>query len=146
MLLAFAVYSFIQTTEHREPLPATGGGPSALVLTPPAEEPFGFTSLTFIPTPPAKTDSVKIFACTQGQGGVGTTIRVWVNSAPDGSGDGKWIEIKELGVPCFTWEDAPVWNTKGWKPGTYLVRAEAKTADDPSWKNPVAIESTYTLR
>lgn len=72
-------------------------------------------------------------------------MKVSVNLAPDGTDAGEWQEIKELGVPCFDQTDAPTWNTTGWKPGTYLVKAEAKGPDDPEWEKPAVLTTTYKL-
>jgi murein DD-endopeptidase MepM/ murein hydrolase activator NlpD len=88
---------------------------------------------------------IKIFASTTGWGGVGVTLRVSVNTAPDGSSNGEWRILKELGVPKFNEVDAPEWHTNGWSNGTYRIRVEAKGPGDPHWQNPAVIESTYTL-
>ena len=101
--------------------------------------------ISFSPQSPSSADQIKIFASTTGWGGVGVTLRVTVNTAPDGSANGEWKIIKELGVPKFNENDAPVWNTNGWQNGTYRVRAEAKGPNDPNWQNPAIIETTYTL-
>ncbi|MCX6383122.1 MAG: CHAP domain-containing protein [Actinobacteria bacterium] len=48
--------------------------------------------ISFSPPSPSSSDKIKIFASTTGWGGVGVTLRVSVNTAPDGStsGMGKW--------------------------------------------------------
>jgi len=101
--------------------------------------------ISFSPPSPSSADQIKIFASTTGWGGVGVTLRVSVNTAPDGSSNGEWRILKELGVPKFNEVDAPEWNTSGWQNGTYRIRVEAKGPDDPNWRNPAVIESTYTL-
>lgn len=73
---------------------------------------------------------------TAGRGGVGLTIRVSYNTSPEGDNTGEWVVIKELGVPWFSTNDWPVWDTSTLKPGEYLVRVDVKTADDPDWKHP----------
>lgn len=101
--------------------------------------------ISFNPSSPSSADQIKIFASTTGWGGVGVTLRVSVNTAPDGSSNGEWKILKELGVPKFNENDAPVWNTKGWQNGIYKIRVEAKGPNDPNWQNPAVIETTYTL-
>jgi len=90
------------------------------------------------------SEQVKIRACTTGQGGVGITMRVSVNDANDGSGNGTWHIIKELGVPCFNDVDAPVWNTLEYGDGPHRVRAEAHGAST-GWNGAAVREETYTL-
>jgi len=102
-------------------------------------------NISFSPPSPSSADQIKIFASTTGWGGVGVTLRVSVNTAPDGSSNGEWRILKELGVPKFNEVDAPEWNTKGWPNGTYRIRVEAKGPDDPNWRNPAIIEATYIL-
>lgn len=101
--------------------------------------------ISFSPPSPSSADNIKIFASTTGWGGVGVTLRVSVNTAPDGSSSGEWKILKELGVPKFNENDAPVWDTKGWSNGTYKIRVEAKGPNDPNWQNPAVIETNYTL-
>lgn len=114
-------------------------------VAPPTDEPFKIRYITFDPTPPANAAEVKVFACTQGYGGVGITLKLSINTAPDGSDAGEWRGLKELGVPCFNAVDAPIWFTEGWQPGTYQVKAEAKSFDDPHWEHPAVMTVTYTL-
>ena len=101
--------------------------------------------ISFSPPSPSSADRIKIFASTTGWGGVGVTLRVSVNTAPDGSSNGEWKILKELGVPKFNEVDAPEWHTNGWSNGTYRIRVEAKGPDDPQWRSPAVIETTYTL-
>lgn len=111
----------------------------------PTPEPFSIQYIAFDPPSPSSADSVRVFACTSGYSGVGITLKIHVNSAPDGSASGTWQLLKELGVPCFSQVDAPVWHTREWTPGTYLVKAEAKGPDDLYWTYPVILTTTYTL-
>ena len=90
------------------------------------------------------SEQVRIRACTAGQGGVGITMRVKVNDASDGSENGEWRTIKELGVYCFNETDAPVWNTLDYGDGPHLVRVEAHGAD-ASWNGAAARQTTCTL-
>ena len=101
--------------------------------------------ISFSPSSPSSADQIKIFASTTGWGGVGVTLRVSVNTAPDGSSSGEWRILKELSVPKFNEEDAPVWDTKGCSNGTYRIRVEAKGPDDPNWQKAAVIEKTYEL-
>jgi surface antigen len=101
--------------------------------------------ISFSPPSPSSADQIKIFASTTGWGGVGVTLRVSVNTALDGSSNGEWRILKELGVPKFNEVDAPEWHTNGWSNGTYRIRVEAKGPDDPNWRSPAVIEATYTL-
>jgi hypothetical protein len=101
--------------------------------------------ISFNPPSPSSAEQIKIFASTTGWGGVGITLRVSVNKAGDGSANGEWKILKELGVPKFNENDAPVWHTKDWNNGTYRVKVEAKGPGDPYWQNPAVIETTYTI-
>jgi hypothetical protein len=101
--------------------------------------------ISFSPPSPSSADMIKIFASTTGWGGVGVTLRVSVNTATDGSSNGEWKILKELGVPKFNEVDAPEWHTNGWSNGTYRIRVEAKGPNDHNWQNPAITEATYTL-
>jgi len=90
------------------------------------------------------SEQVKIRACTTGQGGIGITMRVSVNDANDGSDQGEWHIIKELGVPCFNEEDAPIWNTLEYGDGPHRVRAEAH-GTSTGWDGAAVREEVYTL-
>lgn len=90
------------------------------------------------------SEQVKIRACTEGQGGVGITLRVSVNDASDGSGNGNWHIINELGVPCFNAVDAPIWHTLDYGDGPHRVRVEAR-GNHESWSGATVREETYTL-
>lgn len=92
----------------------------------------------------SNSEQVKIRACTTGQGGVGITIRVSVNDANDGSGNGTWHIIKELGVPCFNEVDAPIWNTLEYGDGPHRVRVEAH-GTNTGWDGAAVREEIYTL-
>jgi hypothetical protein len=56
--------------------------------------------LYFEPLDPNQ-EQVRIRACTTGHAGVNISLSVRVNTATDGSENGEWRIIKELGVPCF---------------------------------------------
>lgn len=86
---------------------------------------------------PLNDQEIGVNVCTSGRGGVGLTIRVSYNTSNLGDDSGTWQVIKELGVPCFTPTDRPVWNITDLKPGVYLLRVEVKTPEDPNWLNPV---------
>ncbi|MHB8278483.1 MAG: hypothetical protein ACYDIA_12625 [Candidatus Humimicrobiaceae bacterium] len=101
--------------------------------------------ISFNPPSPSSADHIKIFASTTGWGGVGVTLRVSINTSPDGSSNGEWKILKELGVPKFNENDAPIWDTTGWPNGTYKIRVEAKGPNDPNWQNSSVIETTYKL-
>lgn len=101
------------------------------------------TELYFEPQD-AKSERVKIRACTEGQAGIGITMRVSVNDASDGSESGQWHVIYELGVPCFNETDAPIWNTLGYGDGTHKVRVEAHGMQT-GWDGAAARDATYTL-
>ena len=90
------------------------------------------------------SERVKVRVCTTGQGGVGITLRVSVNEANDGSGNGKWNIVGELGVPCFNDIDAPIWNTLEYGDGQHRVRAEAHGVNT-GWNGATVREEVYTL-
>lgn len=105
------------------------------------------TDLSFEPQD-ANSEVVKIRACTAGLGGLGITMRVDVNDANDGSSNGQWHRIKELGVPCFNDIDAPIWQTLdaggNFGDGWHLVRVEAHSANT-GWDGAAVREATYYL-
>jgi pimeloyl-ACP methyl ester carboxylesterase len=90
------------------------------------------------------SEVVKIRTCTTGQAGIGITMRVSVNTANDGSGNGTWNIIKEQGSPCFNDNDAPVWRTLDYSDGTHRVRSEAHGLQS-GWNGAAVREETYTL-
>jgi hypothetical protein len=79
------------------------------------------------PASPSNADTVVIRACTTGNGGQGITMRTSINTATDGSPNGEWRIIHELGVPCFNSTDAPRWDTLEYQEGTHLIRVQAWT-------------------
>ncbi len=93
----------------------------------------------------SKAEKVRIRACTEGQGGVGITMRVSVNTANDGSANGTWKELKRLSVPCFNEIDAPVWNTLGYESGPHRIRVEAH-GSGTGWNGAAVREMTYNVR
>lgn len=101
------------------------------------------TELYFEPQDP-DSEAVKIRACTDGQGGVGITMRVSVNDATDGSDSGEWHILKELGVPCFNADDAPIWFTLPYGDGPHLVRVEAH-GSNTGWDGATIRQASYTL-
>src|SRR5262249_31338624 len=63
-------------------------------------------SISFVPVPdnsiPASANElIAINACTTGRAGLGISMTVMVNTANDGTANGSWDIIKQLGVPCF---------------------------------------------
>lgn len=92
----------------------------------------------------ANSEQVKIRTCTTGQGGIGITMRVSVNDANDGSGNGAWHIIKEQGSPCFNDIDAPIWNTLDYGDGPHRVRSEAHGLQT-GWDGAAVREEVYTL-
>lgn len=111
----------------------------------PTQIPFAFKSVGFDPVSPSASRQIKIFACTTGFGGVGVTLKIEVNTSPDGTDKGDWKVLKELGVPCFNQDDAPIWDTKDWKAGKYLVKFVAKGPDDPNWEHPIYTTTAYQI-
>lgn len=96
------------------------------------------------------SEQVKIRACTTGQGGIGITMRVDVNDANDGSGNGTWHRIKEQGSPCFNENDAPIWLTLRERDGAefgdgpHRVRVQAH-GNNAGWDGAASREEVYTL-
>jgi hypothetical protein len=105
------------------------------------------TSYDLIPLD-GNSEKIRMKACVSGQGGVGITIRFMVNSATDGTDSGYWTNVGELGVPCFTDANAPVWNTLEDNDlsgdGQHLVRVEAHGAST-SWNGAVSQDKVITL-
>lgn len=92
----------------------------------------------------SNSERVKIRTCTTGQGGIGITMRVSVNDANDGSANGQWHIVKELGVPCFIDADAPIWQTLEYGDGPHRVRSEAHGLQS-GWNGATVREEVYTL-
>jgi len=101
------------------------------------------TQLAFEPQD-GNSEAVKIRACTAGQGGVGITLRVSINAANDGSVNGIWRTIHELGVPCYNDIDAPIWYTLDYADGPHRVRVEAH-GSSTGWDGATVREEVYTL-
>ncbi len=96
------------------------------------------TQLDFVPLDPAG-EIVRILACADAP----ATLRVEVNTANDGSDNGEWRTLKELGVQCFNDNDAPTWNTLEYEAGPHLVRVLAR--GDGGWANAASREAVYTV-
>ncbi len=88
---------------------------------------------------------VRIRACTVGQGSVGVTMKVMVNSAADGSTNGTWKTLKELGVPCFNEIDAPTWNTLEYETGRHVIRVLAHGLGE-SWNDAAVRDRAWDIR
>jgi hypothetical protein len=101
------------------------------------------TELYFEPLD-GNSEQVRVRACTDGQGGIGITMRVSVNDANDGSGNGTWHTFYELGVPCFNQIDAPIWHTLDYGDGSHRVRVEAHGLAT-GWDGAAVREEVYTL-
>lgn len=87
------------------------------------------TSFYFEPPSPSNTNPIVIRAGTSGCGGVGVDLKALVNTAADGSANGTWVILKELGVPAFNEEDAPRWDILDYQQGPHLARIEARSCD-----------------
>lgn len=85
------------------------------------------TDMTLSPPSPAAADTVVIYAATDGCGGMGIDLKVFANTANDGSDRGTWEYVNGLGVPKFNEADAPRWFTLDWEDGPHLVRLEVTT-------------------
>ena len=105
------------------------------------------TSFDLIPLD-GNSENVRLKACVTGQGGVGITIRFLVNSATNGTDSGYWTNVGELGVPCFTDVDAPIWHTLEdnalSSDGQHLVRVEAHGAST-GWNGAVSQDKAISL-
>ena len=101
------------------------------------------SELYFQPQDP-NSEVVKIRTCTTGQGVIGITMRVSVNDANDGSGNGTWHIIKEQGSPCFNDVDAPIWRTLEYGDGPHRVRSEAHGLQS-GWNGAAVREEVYPL-
>lgn len=96
------------------------------------------TQLDFVPL--GNGEQVRIMACASG---TANTLKVQVNTANDGSDSGEWRTLKELGVPCFNENDAPIWTILNYASGPHRVRALAR--GDGGWENAAVLEKTYTV-
>jgi RHS repeat-associated protein len=102
-----------------------------------------FTDFSFDPASPSNAEQVNVHACTTGNNGQ-ATLRVSVNTRNDGSANGTWNIINELGVPCYNSVDRPVWNTLPYADGPHLVRVEAHGTPQ-TWQGEVSTQTTYVL-
>lgn len=96
------------------------------------------TQLDFVPL--SNGEQVRIMACASG---AANTLKVQVNTANDGSDNGEWRTLKELGVPCFNENDAPIWTILNYASGPHRVRVLAR--GDGGWENAAVLEKTYTV-
>lgn len=96
------------------------------------------TQLEFVPLDPA-SEQVRILACADAP----ATLKVEVNTANDGSANGEWRVLKELGVPCFNNEDAPVWNTLEYEGGPHRVRVLAR--GEGGWESAAVREEVFSV-
>ncbi len=96
------------------------------------------TQLDFVPLDP-DGEIVRILACADAP----ATLKVDVNTANDGSDNGEWRTLKELGVQCFNDNDAPTWNTLEYEAGPHLVRVLAR--GNGGWANAASREAVYTV-
>ena len=103
------------------------------------------TDIHFDIPSPSDSETVRIYAATDGCGGQNVGMRVLINTASDGSTNGEWQIIYELGVPVFTDENAPYWDTRPYEDGTHLVRILAKGCTDPTWEDGTFRDEPYTL-
>ncbi|MFZ1754030.1 MAG: NBR1-Ig-like domain-containing protein [Caldilineaceae bacterium] len=94
--------------------------------------------------PQDNNERVKIRACTEGQGGVGITLRTSVNDANDGSGNGTWRILHELGVPCYNEQDAPIWTVLDYASGPHRVRVEARGSGS-GWDGSAVREEVFNI-
>ena len=88
--------------------------------------------------------SEKICFCAQTNAG---TLQLQVNTATDGSGNGEWRVLNELGVPnysCNTDNDSPPnWGQLEGESGTHLVRLYARR--EGGWANAATRDITVYL-
>lgn len=107
-------------------------------------------SVQFLPS--GDQELIGIKACTEGAAGLNIALSVLVNEANDGSRNGKWQILKQLGVPCFDTNpsvpDHPEWHTLKFADGPHVVRIEALRStlpyDDPNVRHDVH-DVVYTL-
>lgn len=103
------------------------------------------TNIHFDISSPSDSESVRVFAATNGCGGTNIGLRVLINTASDGTTNGEWKIIYELGVPILTEENAPYWDTRPYDDGVHLVRVLAKGCTDATWEDGSFLDVPYTL-
>ncbi len=103
-----------------------------------------FTEIRFDPPSPSNAEKVKVYACTEGRGHRDVTLQVAVNDAADGSDAGAWHILNELGVYCYTEQDAPIWTTTEYAAGDHRFRFRARAGDQP-WEEATTEYRTYTV-
>ena len=104
------------------------------------------TDIHFDIPSPSSSEYVRVFAATSGCGGTNIGLRVMVNTANDGTTNGQWNIIYELGVPILTEENAPTWDTRPYEDGTHLVRVLAKGCTDATWEDGSFKDQPYVLQ
>lgn len=87
------------------------------------------TDFHFDPPSPSNVSPVVIWVNTDGCGQVNVSGQVFVNTAADGTANGEWRKIKDIG-PKTNAEDAPRWDTLDYAEGTHLVRVQMKSCDN----------------
>ena len=105
----------------------------------------------FDPGSPSASEEVGVWACVEGFGGIGNDIKVYANTAADGSasGDWQWIDPVPGGVCSLDENDPskwPKWHTRALSDGTHLIRATGwhGTVAEGNYQE-VVKEATYTL-
>ena len=103
------------------------------------------TEIHFDISSPSSSQYVRVFGATSGCGGTNIGLRVLINTANDGTTNGQWNIIYELGVPILTEENAPTWDTRQYEDGTHLVRILAKGCTDQTWEDGSFKDSTLYI-
>jgi hypothetical protein len=91
-------------------------------------------SFSYMPARPAwnQGEPEKLVFCANTNAG---TLRLQINTAPDGSDRGEWIVLNEIGLPnyaCNNDDDRPpTWSHLNFPPGTYRARLYARR--DGGW-------------
>jgi pimeloyl-ACP methyl ester carboxylesterase len=88
------------------------------------------TDYHFEPASPSAADPIVVRVSTSGCAGIGVNLKVSVNTAADGSTNGEWRVIGNLGVPQFNDQDAPRWQTHEYEDGDHIVRLEVTSCDN----------------
>lgn len=89
--------------------------------------------LEFSPGSPSASESVRVYTCVHGYGGIGLGLELYANTASDGSPNGDWMWIHTIGTFCYNHDDPntwPNWETLPFSDGDHLIKAIAFGPDN----------------
>lgn len=102
------------------------------------------------PGSPSDSERINLYTCVYGFGGIGLWLDLFVNTANDGSENGTWERIHNIGTFCYDKNDKnrwPVWETLPFTDGVHKIRAIGHHGDQgASNHTSIVKESSYELK